>query len=266
MELIYTESKVQTKDVCSIRIVAGFNLLELLVIIAIITTLAALLLPAISKAKQRAGRIQCMSNLRQVTLALSMYADANNQKFPQMSSGNWAWDIPKDVADKMTDGKFSRMYYCSSCGFTESDFMAQWNEFIHNPPTSNDFRVIGYAMTFPGTASLYVTNQNQSILSGEIIDTISGTIYPPASVSTRVMVADATISKPMQANLFNRSENAYAGIRGHYSKLHRSAHLEGNIPAGGNLGMLDGHVEWRKFEDMLPRTYTNWADGPVFWW
>ena len=58
----------------------GFTLIELLVVIAIIAILAALLLPALSKAKQKAQGIQCISNLKQLSIAWIMYAQDNNGK------------------------------------------------------------------------------------------------------------------------------------------------------------------------------------------
>jgi len=66
----------------------AFTLIELLVVIAIIAILAALLLPTLSKAKQQAKQVQCLNNLKQWGLAMSMYVDDNNQTYPRTKIPN----------------------------------------------------------------------------------------------------------------------------------------------------------------------------------
>jgi len=98
-----------------------------------------------------------------------------------------------------------------------------------------------------------------------ITDTDRKISYPPPPATDRALLADATISRPGQSTINNRSANVYTGVQGGYMKQHRTSHLDGSLPAGGNVGTLDGHVEWRKFQQMYPRTAEG-SGSPVFWW
>ena len=66
----------------------GFTLIELLVVIAVIAILAALLLPALSQAKESARRIKCASNLRQLSVAAAMYAQDNDNRWLNVYDGS----------------------------------------------------------------------------------------------------------------------------------------------------------------------------------
>lgn len=64
------------------RTKAGFTLVELLVVIGIIAILISLMLPSISRAKAKANQTSCLNNMRQLTLAATMYASDHDEELP----------------------------------------------------------------------------------------------------------------------------------------------------------------------------------------
>jgi len=238
----------------------GFTLIELLVVVAVIGILASLLLPVLSSAKERARRTQCLNNLRQFNLGLIMYGNDSHDRLPEMKGGFWAWDLPFVVSEALATHGITRAILYDP-GFPEMNQNGLWN--FGGLPGSPPYRVIGYAMTFPGTASVSETNWNRSISPQPI--PFGDITLPAPSPSDRVLAAGAVISERGENDPAQRGAYKYSGIIGGFTPLpHRSAHLVKGIPAGDDVAMLDGGARWKKFADMLPRTED--AGSPVFWW
>jgi competence protein ComGC len=255
---------VQPKPVCN----AGFTLTDLLVVLGVIAVLVLVEAPVLAVSKGQTKMGVCASHVRQLALACQIYANENNNRLPVLTgSASWAWDLPVSVANALLkSGVTTNAFYCpgTSPRFTDSDnWMASGSYSLWNFGGSGvyGFHIVGYSLAFSGPSSkISATNQNSTMLP-EMIN--NGSTYLPApAASDRVLVADATISDGTTQPGYAHPENNYTTISGGFYKQHVSPHLNGNIPAGGNVGFKDGHVAWRKFELMSPRT----ASGPFFWW
>lgn len=230
----------------------AFTLIELLVVIAIIAILASMLLPALGKAKNKAQRTKCISNLKQIGLALRLYADDNfdflpTNRPPANTGAGWPWDLDKNVIGKMEASGFQRhLLYCPASSKQDAD--EHW-DFAPN------FAVVSYVLTIPNTARLISSNLNEKITPQSVEISRKKYLMNP---STRVLASDTIISIGA-----DRKTAVFEGVNGGSPIPHRTSHMDGKIPEGGNLAFLDGHVDWKPWAtNSIVRTFGT----PTFWW
>jgi prepilin-type N-terminal cleavage/methylation domain-containing protein/prepilin-type processing-associated H-X9-DG protein len=244
----------------------AFTLIELLVVIAVLALLLTLRISAFAKNKDQSLRAQCSAHLRQLALATTIIANDNADQLPTNSVGYWPWDMSWNVGNTFTNYMSLQTLYCPASGFTPGGNNRLWTY------VPGSYHIIGYAQTFPGPASVFYTNVNSTLTPQRIpLTGLPLTIVLPAPIaSQRVLFADSTISAPGQNNPAQVSQYQWGNLPGGLgpNSPFRTDHLDGALPAGGNLAMLDGHVEWRSFPKMVPRS-VNSVSGvtiPVWWW
>ncbi len=234
----------------------GFTLIELLVVIAVIAILAALLLPALAKAKESAKRAQCKSNEHQIGVATLMYAQDNHDFLPDLADqdglhGVWFWDMNAAVATNLMQaglGKNTQIFYCPDEYYLYNNGGSQAGAWLNFQP---NYVVTGYVWLFPNAPEM----ASSPVIGGtNMVRKITDHRYNLSSSSTE-MILDATISEPAGLTGGRRYVNIWAG--GPADNLVRTAHVNNALPAGGNICFLDNHIEWRPFAQMTNKVDPN---------
>ena len=223
----------------------GFTLIELLVVIAIIAILAALLLPALSSAKQRAWTTSCNSNLHQIGLGMRMFADGNNELYPE-SGATIYWG-----ATDLATGKAGWMEQIASYVGNTNVYDCPANGCLSRP----DQGPFDY---FNGCNAAYVA------ADGQVAAVKSTAILFPSAF---VLGGDTTASQndgagvqfdPLDADKDDYSQNCIGGAADPLLTIFWQVHNKGQ-----NVLFADGHSQWYRGYNAGEMTFayttmTNW--------
>ena len=218
----------------------GFTLIELFVVIAIIAILAALLLPAISAAKDKARRTVCMNNLRQINLGIRIYSDEANDSTPALGQGQRIWfryrellqsylglKGPPSPADKVfacpADTFYYRLNITNGTGtmnyvpqghYAQSNFLFSSYEFNGANEATNIPKAIFGVESLPGISGRKLSSIKQPDKTVLIADASAFVPY-----SWHQPKPPAVATNGMELPLFNNAKNFVSFVDGHVSYI-----------------------------------------------